>query len=50
MDLNINAQNNLVNKKEETLVLVLGLYYNGIERTKCSKEMIEIIYQHVERR
>ena len=48
MDLSINAQKNLVNKKEKTLVLVVGLYYNGKERTKCSKKMIEIIYQHVE--
>ena len=48
MDLSINAQKKLVNKKEKTLVLVVGLYYNGIEKTKCSKAMIEIIYQHVE--
>ena len=34
--------------KKETLVLVTGLYYNGTERTKCSEEMIEIIYQYVE--
>ncbi|MDO5799973.1 MAG: hypothetical protein Q4Q33_13170, partial [Eubacteriales bacterium] len=48
LDKGINAQKNLVNKEKKHLfwwrVCII------IKRTKCSKTMIKIIYQHIEKR